>query len=78
MGTVNNYCILRAAALALLCLFIFILGGCAVNPATDTVVCNDDEYSVYPEAVAALLPSYTVETNNVGALFFLGAGMAAE
>ena len=68
----------RAAALALLCLLAFSLTGCAQIADGRAVVCNNDEYSLYSQAMARAMPDYDVSGGENAAKAYLDRGMAAE
>jgi hypothetical protein len=70
----------RVSAFLLLSAAVLSLGGCARPDAgiENTVVCNDDIYTSYPEIISRILPSHTVEINNNRAFQYLEQGAAAE
>ena len=71
-------CLGRAAALGLLCLVIFFTAACADGKSARVVFCGDDARAAYPEAVARLLPGYTVRRAENRAFTYLEQGAVAE
>ncbi|MGI5848523.1 MAG: hypothetical protein ACOX8Q_00395, partial [Christensenellales bacterium] len=69
-------CIWRALVWAMLCLVFLSLSGCARSNAQNTIICNNNKNSSYPEIISKILPSYTVitEQSSRTAFSFLNAG----
>ncbi|MGD9560007.1 MAG: histidine kinase N-terminal 7TM domain-containing protein [Oscillospiraceae bacterium] len=68
----------RVMALALLCLFSFFLCGCARSSNENIVYCTDTDHTPYPEVLAEMLPSYSVERAFPYVFSYLQEGAAAE
>ncbi|MCL2105897.1 MAG: ABC transporter substrate-binding protein [Oscillospiraceae bacterium] len=69
----------RIAALASLCLILCFVSACAEsNGGEGLIVCNDDAYTSYPDAVSGLLPDYTVTRAENNAFSYLEQGAVVE
>lgn len=55
-----------------------IFGGCAKESKPDLVVCNSDDYSLYPTVVRQLLPDFTINQSDNKAYHTLDYGYVAE
>ena len=71
----------RIAALALLCLLLFSASSiCAYakDSSGDMVVCDNDEYTAYPDVVSQLLPAHTMKQTVNDVFTYLEEGAVAE
>ena len=66
----------RAIAPALLCLMLF--SACASAGGGGMVICGNDEYTAYPDAVSQLLPAYEVRRAENQAFAYLEQGAVVE
>ena len=67
-----------AVAIVLLCVILVGVAGCSRSADKNTVVCNNDMYSAYPELAAIMLPQYTVKTDKNLAFEYLANGFVTE
>ncbi|HZK27575.1 MAG TPA: histidine kinase N-terminal 7TM domain-containing protein [Thermoclostridium sp.] len=57
---------------------IILFSGCAKEASPDSVICNLDDYSTYPEVVEQILPTFSIEQLDKGAYYTLDGGAITE
>ena len=52
--------------------------GCEKELKSNSIICNLDDYSLYPKFIEKILPSYTIEQSENKGYYAVGDGAIAE
>ena len=69
---------LRITYLVLILIIAAITSGCERETKSNSLICNMDDYSLYPKIVEQTLPSYTIEESENRAYYLVDDGAIAE
>lgn len=75
---VNSTKHLRITYLVLILIIAAITSGCERETKSNSLICNMDDYSLYPKIVEQTLPSYTIEESENRAYYLVDDGAIAE
>lgn len=59
-------------------IFPILFSGCAKESNVDSVICNADDYSLYPKVVGQILPTFSIEQSENKPYYILDDGAIAE